>query len=157
MKKKELSEISKDDLKQTQQASVATHLVFRDASLYVNSGNDYLGCTDTQEMMDYLVRKPQQRGKISLENVLSLLLINPEPLVLATFTASEGWPFPNYYGSCGRVAFVEDSGNPLTHFYDRPFVVRAKLAIQILEIATALSDKHNHLSLYLTDWSERYT
>jgi len=126
----------------------------RDAALYVNSGNDYLGCTDTQEMMDYLVRKPQQRGKTSLENVLSLLLINPEPLVLATFTASEGWPFPNYYGSCGRVAFVEDSGNPLTHFYDRPFVVRAKLAIQILEIATALSDKHNHLSLYLTDWSE---
>lgn len=85
--------------------------------------------------------------------MLSLLLVNPEPLVLTTFPSADGWPFPEFYGSCGRVAIVEDCGRPMDEFLDSDFATRVDLALQVLDIATVMTDKDKDLSLFLTDWS----
>ena len=37
--------------------------------------------------------------------------------MLQTFQQADGWPFPKYYGACGRYVVVENAGRPLTEFY----------------------------------------
>lgn len=127
----------------------------QDAARFLQPGSDYLGCVRSQDMMDFLTHKPQWHPSslFSLENVLSMLLINPEPLVLTTFPAAEGWPFPEFLGSCGRVVLVEDCGQPLSEFLDSDFKTRVDLALQVLKIATVMTDQDKDLALYLTDWS----
>jgi len=127
----------------------------RDAAKVLQAGNDYLGCVKSQRLMDHLTLRPQyHRSSMTLENVIALLLVNPEPLALATFPAEEGWPFPVLHGACGRVAFVQDAGRPLSEYLNEPFEKRARLALQVLEIADTLTNKDRHLSLHLTDWSQ---
>ena len=88
-----------------------------------------------------------------LENILSILIINPEPLVLTAFPAEEGWPVPKFYGSCGRLAVMEDVGNPLSSVVNEPFTKRARMALQVLKIASQFTRNDPNLALYLTDWS----
>ena len=112
----------------------------------------------TQNLLDYIIKRStfsqlSHGQSISLENILSILLINPEPLVLMTFPAEEKWPVPKLYGSCGRLAVVEDVGEPLTSVIDEPFSKRARLALQVLEIAKQFTRGDSNLALYLTDWS----
>ena len=112
----------------------------------------------TQNLLDYIIKRStfsqlSHGQSISLENILSILLINPEPLVLMTFPAEEKWPVPKFYGSCGRLAVVEDVGEPLTSVIDEPFSKRARLALQVLEIAKQFTRGDSNLALYLTDWS----
>ena len=121
-------------------------------------GNDFLGCTSTQHLLDHVITRSTfhqlaQGHSISLENILSILILNPEPLVLMTFPAEEGWPVPKYYGSCGRFAVVENAGYPLSSAVDKSFTKRARLALQVLEMAQKFTQNDMNLSLYLTDWS----
>ena len=86
------------------------------------------------------------------EHFLTTVMINPEPILAMAFPDSEGWPFPKYYGACGRFAMFEHAGQPLEAFLDVNWAVRARLALQILQLAIKMSDNPT-LNLYLTDWS----
>ena len=124
----------------------------------VQVGNDFLGCASTQNLFNFVITRSTfhqlvKGHSISLENILSILLINPEPLVLMTFPAEEGWPVPKYYGSCGRLSVMEDVGHPLTSTLQDSFVRRARIALQVLKLAQKFTRNDSNLSLYLTDWS----
>ena len=124
----------------------------------IQPGNDFLGCTSSQTLLDYIIKRakfhPLSNGQsMLLENILSILIINPEPLVLTTFSAEEGWPVPKFYGSCGRLAVMEDVGKPLSSVVDEPFPKRARMALQVLKIAKQFTRNDPNLALYLTDWS----
>ena len=86
------------------------------------------------------------------EHFLTSVMINPEPIIAMAFPSSEGWPFPKYYGSCGRFSVFENAGQPLANFLEADWTLRARFALQILELAQKMSD-NAVLSLYLTDWS----
>ena len=121
-------------------------------------GNDFLGCTSTQNLLDYIIKRAtfsqlSKRPPILLENILSILIINPEPLVLTAFPSEDGWPVPKFYGSCGRLVFMENVGNPLSSVVDEPFPKRARMALQVLKIAKQFTRNDPNLALYLTDWS----
>ena len=66
------------------------------------------------------------------------------------FPASKGWPFPEYYGSCGWLSAVSDEGKPLLSFVNKPWHVRANLVLQILHLADRMSNTDGW-SLYATD------
>lgn len=122
------------------------------------TGNDFLGCMSTQNLLNYIIKRStfhqSSRGAfISLENILSILLINPEPLVLMAFPAEENWPVPKFYGCCGRLVVVEDIGQPLSTAVDDSFSKRAQMALQVLEMAKQFTRGDSNLALYLTDWS----
>jgi hypothetical protein len=90
--------------------------------------------------MDYLIDAVSkfQRGqhpKTILANVLTTLLLNAEPLVLMAFPAQKGFPFPEYFGSCGRLVGEEYVGPPLTLYYNAEFKVTIRtLKCHIVEI-----------------------
>lgn len=81
--------------------------------------------------------------------------LNPEPLLLQTFPAAERWPFPEYFGACGRQVIVEHVGRTLQEFYHEPFHKRAGLAYELLKIAEHLTNNDEDFALYITDpsWS----
>ncbi|XP_046333377.2 divergent protein kinase domain 2A-like [Haliotis rufescens] len=78
-------------------------------------------------------------------------MVNTEPLMLQTFPASEGWPFPEYYGACGRFMMVEDTGRPLGDFFHASFEKRADIAYQIMKIADKMTINEEQFALYWTD------
>lgn len=77
--------------------------------------------------------------------------LNPEPLLLQTFPASERWPFPEYFGACGRHVIVEHVGRTLKEFYNEPFHKRAGLAYELIRIADHLTENQEDFALYITD------
>ncbi|KAK9510497.1 hypothetical protein O3M35_005271 [Rhynocoris fuscipes] len=83
-------------------------------------------------------------------NVWTSLHANPEPILLQILN-EPAWPVPKYYGSCGRLAIVEDCGKTLTDHLDSPWRVRANLSIQILEAAFKFTLDHPNLAFYLSD------
>lgn len=40
------------------------------------------------------------------------------------FPNNEGWPFPVYYGSCGRVIVESYEGKTLNFYLEHPFLLR---------------------------------
>lgn len=76
--------------------------------------------------------------------------VNAEPLILQTFPKSEGWPFPEYYGACGRYIAVEHGGKTLGDYFNAAFYRRADLAYQLLKIAKKFTDNPD-FALYWTD------
>lgn len=95
----------------------------------------------------------KKKNEIFLSDKMQVLyssLINPEGLMLQTFPKSEGWPFPEYIGSCGRVLIVEDCGRPLTEFVSSSFHIRANIAYELMKIAEKLTTMSD-FGLYLTD------
>ncbi|GFO46082.1 deleted in autism protein 1 homolog [Plakobranchus ocellatus] len=82
--------------------------------------------------------------------VFYMSLVNQESLLLQTFPKSEGWPFPEYLGSCGRGIVVENAGRPLSQFVDSSFLIRAGIAYELMKIADTLTTKSD-FALYLTD------
>ncbi|CAN7996324.1 unnamed protein product [Ixodes hexagonus] len=79
--------------------------------------------------------------------------VNPEPLILQAFPRREGWPFPEFHGSCGRVVVESYEGRPLSHFESSDWLVRAHLANQLLGLAQLLTENPTEFALYLTDVS----
>lgn len=69
------------------------------------------------------------------------------------FPASEGWPFPIFYGACGRTIVLEDTGLPLDSFLSAPWIERAKLGIEIIQITKYLTNNPAHWGLYLADFA----
>ncbi len=118
---------------------------------------DAMLCLRSQRLLDKLLaRSSTHASSTRTEQALTTLLHNPEPLIFATFPAEEGWPFPPYLGSCGRVAAFEHSGKPLAHFYYSDWLVRARLSRQLLEMALSFTRDHeasDDFAMYLTDWS----
>jgi hypothetical protein len=93
------------------------------------------------------------RSTASLENVLTLLMLNPEPIVFMAFNEDEGWPFPKYLGSCGRLAAFENAGEMLTEAYNKPWDLRVQISKQLLQMAMKFVNNDLDLAMYLTDWS----
>ncbi|MEE6469561.1 hypothetical protein FKM82_008675 [Ascaphus truei] len=65
------------------------------------------------------------------------------------FPGAEGWPFPKYLGSCGRL-FVSTSITPLTAFFSSPPEIAADLACQLLQIINYLSSNDLNYFFYFT-------
>lgn len=98
--------------------------------------------------------KPDKKGEWYTRDKLQIYataLINPEPLLLQTFPYFEGWPFPRYYGACGRYIGVSYEGEMLQNFFQEPFHKRADIAYQIMKIADKLTNAGEQFVLYWTD------
>jgi hypothetical protein len=56
-------------------------------------------------------------------SIIWLILIKSQFFLnnFQTFPASERWPFPEYFGACGRHVIVEHVGRMLQDFYNEPF------------------------------------
>ena len=68
------------------------------------------------------------------------------------FSKEDGWPFPTFYGACGRVIVVENGGKNLKSFLNKPWPVRAKIALDLINLAHKLgSGDLGDWVLYLGD------
>ncbi|KAK1797838.1 hypothetical protein P4O66_008191, partial [Electrophorus voltai] len=65
------------------------------------------------------------------------------------FPGTEGWPFPRYHGSCGRLV-VWAASRPLTGLYASPLVRRADAAYQLLHTTQSLASNSLRFNLYYT-------
>ncbi|XP_078679281.1 divergent protein kinase domain 2A-like [Branchiostoma floridae x Branchiostoma belcheri] len=83
------------------------------------------------------------------------LLLNEESVLLRYFTTKSTipWPFPTFYGACGRVILVEHAGKTLDTFMDFPWGVRAGIAVQLLQLVDTLRGKDPDWVLFLADVS----
>lgn len=111
----------------------------------------------THKLLDRVLDRYQEKGRrdgeISVDDKLQILYtakVNPEPLMLQTFPPSEGWPFPEYYGACGRYIVVEHMGKSLGEYFYAPFEKRADLAYQLLKMAERMTTDPDW-GLYWTD------
>lgn len=77
--------------------------------------------------------------------------INAESIFLQTFPPSDGWPFPEYLGSCGRLFVVTDAGVPLSKFYGTSWLQRTNLAYQLMKLVDHLTTNREEFAMYLTD------
>lgn len=93
-------------------------------------------------------------GKADLveEKTISLYLYKLfPPCFFQVFPSEKGWPFPKFYGACGRAIVMEDAGFPLDSFILHPWLKRAELALAIIKIAKQLTSNQDHWGLYLTE------
>lgn len=86
-------------------------------------------------------------------NIWTLLLINPEPLLLQIMRAEDGWPVPHYLGACGRIAISLNAGEPLIDYHQKSWPERAGLALQLLLAADRFTYSHPRFAFYLLDAS----
>lgn len=77
--------------------------------------------TETLDAIDMSARERVQ--------MVLTLWQSQEPIVYQMFPRQEGWPFPGYVGSCGRVVVYESPGEPLGTFLNEPWLVRAELVL----------------------------
>uniref|UniRef100_A0A8C3I3Z8 Divergent protein kinase domain 2B n=1 Tax=Chrysemys picta bellii TaxID=8478 RepID=A0A8C3I3Z8_CHRPI len=63
------------------------------------------------------------------------------------FPEAEGWPFPKYLGSCGRL-IVTASTRPLKEFYSSPPEVAADLALQLLSLVNSMRNNDMNYFFY---------
>ncbi|XP_035658342.1 divergent protein kinase domain 2A-like [Branchiostoma floridae] len=83
------------------------------------------------------------------------LLLNEEAVLLRYFTTKSKtpWPFPKFYGACGRVIVVEHAGRTLDTFMDSSWEVRVDIALQLLQLVDTLREKDPDWVLFLLDVS----
>jgi len=117
--------------------------------------SDVLLCPSHRKI-DYLVAEATKFNRGShkstiLAYVLTSLLLNAEPLMLQAFPKSKGFPFPEYFGSCGRLVAEEYVGTTLTFYYNADFKVRAAIAKQLLDMANLFYENESEMILYFTD------
>lgn len=86
-------------------------------------------------------------------NFWTLVSLNPEPLILQILSAENGWPVPRYFGACGRVVIEEYIGSPLSDYYDKSWIQRARIASSLLNAAHMFTFKNEKFGFYLTDVS----
>ena len=80
----------------------------------LNHSQDWLSCAD-QNLVNYVVKESLGHpSSPSLENILTMMLINQEPLMSMTFSSQKQFPFADYLGACGRLAIFEDAGSSLS-------------------------------------------
>jgi Protein-kinase domain of FAM69 len=83
--------------------------------------------------------------------LVTTIMLSQEPILLQAFPRSEGWPFVGYVGACGRFVAIEAGWTPLYEFLDESWLVRARLALQVLAIANKLTDNKSQYGIYWTD------
>uniref|UniRef100_U3JFH6 FAM69 protein-kinase domain-containing protein n=2 Tax=Ficedula albicollis TaxID=59894 RepID=U3JFH6_FICAL len=81
--------------------------------------------------------------------LLYTLAVNSHPILLQMFPGVEGWPFPRYLGSCGRLA-VSASTRPLRHFLGAAAEVAADLALQLLAVLRSMAANDLKYFFYFT-------
>lgn len=127
-------------------------IAFQMFKTFVPENVETFACVKSQNLIDFLMKRTLTH-QTSPENFLYISLVNPEPLIAMAFPESEGWPFPKYYGACGRFAVFENVGDEnLSKMIYAPWIKRARIAPQILEMAFKFTDAEP-IGLYLTDWS----
>lgn len=68
---------------------------------------------------------------------------------LQIFPDVEGWPFPRYLGSCGRLV-VSASTRPLRDFFGSAAEVAADLALQLLAVLSSMATNDLNYFFYFT-------
>ncbi|XP_030055550.1 divergent protein kinase domain 2B isoform X2 [Microcaecilia unicolor] len=71
------------------------------------------------------------------------------PDLVQIFPGAEGWPFPRYLGSCGRL-IVSTSTRPLKAFYSSAPEVAADLAYQLLHIVHSMGSNDLNYFFYFS-------
>ncbi|KPP62497.1 deleted in autism-related protein 1-like [Scleropages formosus] len=102
--------------------------------------------TEVTDVGSILMKHFSERDKLRL---LYTLAVNQHPLVLQMFPGTEGWPFPRYQGSCGRV-IVHAGTRPLADLFGGALATRADAAYQLLHMAESLRTNSLHFNLYYT-------
>ncbi|XP_075054273.1 divergent protein kinase domain 2B [Mixophyes fleayi] len=119
----------------------------------------FLRCP-SQRLLDRIIRRYAEvfdAGSVYMTHLsdrdklrlLYTLSVNAYPIVLQIFPGAEGWPFPKYLGSCGRL-FVSTSTQPLTSVNISAPDVAADLAYQLLQIIHYLSNNDFNYFFYFT-------
>ncbi|KAM6097230.1 divergent protein kinase domain 2B isoform 2-T2 [Chlamydotis macqueenii] len=114
----------------------------------------------SQRLLDRIVRRYAEvpdAGSIYMDHLtdrdklrlLYTLSVNSHPILLQIFPDVEGWPFPRYLGSCGRLV-VSASTRPLRDFYDATPEVAADLALQLLAVLRYLGNNDLNYFFYFT-------
>ncbi|XP_008498568.2 divergent protein kinase domain 2B [Calypte anna] len=114
----------------------------------------------SQRLLDRIVRRYAEvpdAGSIYMDHLtdrdklrlLYTLSVNSHPILLQIFPDVEGWPFPRYLGSCGRL-LVSASTRPLRDFYGAAPEVAADLALQLLAILRFLGTNDLNYFFYFT-------
>lgn len=83
--------------------------------------------------------------------MLYTLMVNEEPLILQTFPASEGWPFPVYFGACGRLTAQSYGGRTVADLFNADWQTRVDIAWQIMKIADQFTENASGFRLFWTD------
>ncbi|XP_037395544.1 divergent protein kinase domain 2B isoform X2 [Pygocentrus nattereri] len=118
----------------------------------------------SQRLLDRIVRRYFEVvdvGSVQMKHfttkdrlrLLYTLAVNQQPLILQMFPGMEGWPFPRYHGSCGRL-MVWAGSRPLKKLYSSPLAQRADAAYQLLHITQSLASNSLRFNLYYTTASE---
>ncbi|XP_001512494.1 divergent protein kinase domain 2B [Ornithorhynchus anatinus] len=105
----------------------------------------------TQRLLDRIVRRYAEvpdAGSVYMDHftdrdklrLLYTLSVNAHPVLLQVFPGAEGWPFPKYLGSCGRL-LVSTSTTPLLELSSGPPDRAADLGHQLLGVIEFL--RHN--------------
>ncbi|XP_063813417.1 divergent protein kinase domain 2B isoform X2 [Pseudophryne corroboree] len=119
----------------------------------------FLRCP-SQRLLDRIIRRYAEvfdAGSVYMTHLtdrdklrlLYTLSVNVHPIVLQIFPGAEGWPFPKYLGSCGRL-FVSTSTQPLTSFNGSAPDIAADLAYQLVQIIHYLSNNDFNYFFYFT-------
>ncbi|XP_010076146.1 PREDICTED: deleted in autism-related protein 1-like [Pterocles gutturalis] len=114
----------------------------------------------SQRLLDRIVRRYAEvpdAGSIYMDHLtdrdklrlLYTLSVNSHPILLQIFPDVEGWPFPRYLGSCGRLV-VSASTRPLRDFYDAAPDVAADLALQLLTVLRSMGTNDLNYFFYFT-------
>jgi len=118
------------------------------------SDRDGLQCSPNQEKVDFLIsRCLHHPSRPHLHHLLTLLLLNQEPILSMSFPSSQDWPFPQYFGACGRLAVFEYVGPTIADYHSAPWSTRVGLAHKLMLIARKLTFNSLGLGIYPTDWS----
>lgn len=129
----------------------------REESVKDGLSHNFFVCPTTSGLSRLLhpikLRNEAIDSKTFLQNVWTVMHINPEPLLLQILSKEDGWPVPSYYGSCGRTIIEEYAGEPLTTYYSKPWLERAKLAQKLIIAAKKFTNDHPGFRFYLTDVS----
>ncbi|RNA17123.1 deleted in autism 1 [Brachionus plicatilis] len=83
--------------------------------------------------------------------LLTILKINPEPIVLQILPKKDGWPFPEFFGSCGRIIVESLEDKTIDQYYNSPFQMRIKIAKRLLEAIKELEYNKFDIGVYLLD------
>nr|XP_009508254.1 PREDICTED: deleted in autism-related protein 1 [Phalacrocorax carbo] len=114
----------------------------------------------SQRLLDRIVRRYAEvpdAGSIYMDHLtdrdklrlLYTLSVNSHPILLQIFPDVEGWPFPRYLGSCGRLV-VSASTRPLRDFYGAAPEVAADLALQLLTVLRSMGTNDLNYFFYFT-------
>ncbi|KAJ7320627.1 hypothetical protein JRQ81_020138 [Phrynocephalus forsythii] len=114
----------------------------------------------SQRLLDRIVRRYAEvpdAGSVYMDHftdrdklrLLYTLSVNTHPIMLQIFPGAEGWPFPKYLGSCGRL-IVTTSTRPLKEFYGVSSDVAVDLALQLLAVLDSIVNNDLGYFFYFT-------